>query len=163
MKQIEKELFELYKDPILDYKPEQLTKRGGAYYSDAACEIISSIVNDKQRIMVVSTKNNGAIDDLPYDSIVEISALITAHGAEPLNWGKFDSASRSLLQQMKGMEETVIKAAINGDYNTALQAFIINPLINSGKSNKPLLNEMLIANKEYLPQFNHVIKDLEKV
>ena len=43
VKKTEAELFELYKDPKLDYKPEQLTKRGGAHYSDAACDTIASI------------------------------------------------------------------------------------------------------------------------
>ena len=46
MKRVEAELFELYKNPDLDVKPEQLAKRGGAYYSEAACECINAIYND---------------------------------------------------------------------------------------------------------------------
>lgn len=58
VKRTEAELFELYKDPNLDYKPEQLTKRGGTYYSDAACELINSIYNDK-RIWSYQHKTKG--------------------------------------------------------------------------------------------------------
>ena len=94
VKKTEAELFELYKDPKLDYKPEQLTKRGGTHYSDAACELIASIYNDKKTTMVVSTKNNGALSDFPYDSIVEVSSIITANGPEPINLGKFDASSK---------------------------------------------------------------------
>ena len=161
VKKTEAELFELYKDEKLDYKPEQLTKRGGTHYSDAACEVIASIINDKRKIMVVSTQNNGAIADLPYDSIVEISAMITSHGAEPINWGSFKPAARGILQVQKAMEEVVIDAAVTGDYGTALQAFTINPLINGGVKAKAMLNEMLVANKDYLPQFKSVISELE--
>ena len=161
VKRTEAELFELYKDEKLDYKPEQLTKRGGTHYSDAACEVIASIINDKRKIMVVSTQNNGAIADLPYDSIVEISAMITSHGAEPINWGSFKPAARGILQVQKAMEEVVIDAAVTGDYGTALQAFTINPLINGGAKAKAMLNEMLVANKDYLPQFKSVISELE--
>ncbi len=161
VKKTEAELFELYKDEKLDYKPEQLTKRGGTHYSDAACEVIASIINDKRKIMVVSTQNNGAIADLPYDSIVEISAMITSHGAEPINWGSFKPAARGILQVQKAMEEVVIDAAVTGDYGTALQAFTINPLINGGAKAKAMLNEMLVANKDYLPQFKSVISELE--
>jgi 6-phospho-beta-glucosidase len=161
VKKTEAELFELYKDEKLDYKPEQLTKRGGTHYSDAACEVIASIINDKRKIMVVSTQNNGAIADLPYDSIVEISAMITSHGAEPINWGSFKPAARGILQVQKAMEEVVIDAAVNGDYGTALQAFTINPLINGGTKAKAMLNEMLVANKDYLPQFKSIITELE--
>lgn len=87
VKQTEAELFELYRDPALDHKPEQLAKRGGAHYSDAACETICSIYNDSKHHMVVSCQNRGALPDLPYDSIVEVSALIGATGAEPIAWG----------------------------------------------------------------------------
>jgi len=161
VKRTEKELFELYKDPNLDHKPEQLTKRGGTYYSDAACELIASIQNNKKTRMVVSTQNHGAISDLPYDSIVEVSAVITAHGPEPVLWGGFEAHTRGLLQQQKAMEEVVIQAATTGDYGKALQAFTVNPLVPTGSIAKTLLNEMLVANKYYLPQFKTAIAKLE--
>lgn len=161
VKRTEFELFELYKDPKLDYKPEQLTKRGGTHYSDAACELVASIENDKRTNMVVSTLNNGAIHDLPYDCIVEISSIITSHGPEPMNWGKFEASARGPLQIQKSMEECVIEAAVTGDYGKALQAFTINPIITSGEIAKNLLDEMLVANKEYLPQFKEAIEKIE--
>ena len=161
VKKTEAELFELYKDPNLNYKPEQLTKRGGTYYSDAACECINSIYNDKRQIMIVSTENKGAIEDLPYDSIVEVSSMITARGAVPITWGKFESAERGWVQVMKAMEECVIKAAITGDYGLALQAFLLNPLVTGGGCAKSLLDEMLVAHKKYLPQFAEKIAQLE--
>ncbi|HZJ86983.1 MAG TPA: 6-phospho-beta-glucosidase [Erysipelothrix sp.] len=160
VKQTETELFELYKDPNLDHKPEQLTQRGGTYYSDAACEIINSIWNDKRTEMVVSTLNKHALSDLPYDSVVEVSSIIGAKGPEPLTWGKLPSGARGQIQILKAMEETVIKAAISGDYNTALHAFVLNPLITSGDTAVELLNELLVAHKEHLPQFKEAIKNL---
>lgn len=161
VKRTEAELFELYKDPNLDYKPEQLTKRGGTHYSDAACELIACINNDKRKPMVVSTQNNGAISDLPYDCVVEVSSVITAHGPEPMNWGSFEPSVRGILQLQKAMEECVIEAAATGNYGKALQAFTINPLIQSGASCKAMLDEMLVANKKYLPQFQDTIAQLE--
>ena len=161
VKRTEAELFELYKDEKLDYKPEQLTKRGGTYYSDAACELIASIVNNKKTRMVVSTENKGALSDLPYDSIVEVSSEITAHGPEPIQWGAFPSSTRGLVQSMKAMEEVVIEAAVSGDYAKALQAFTINPLVQAGTKAQAMLDVMLVANKNYLPQFKSVIAELE--
>lgn len=158
----EDELFELYKDPNLNYKPKQLAMRGGANYSDAACECVNCIVNNKNSHMVVSTQNNGAIADLPYDCVVEISALIGADGAKPLNWGHFNSFERGWVQVMKAMEECAIEAAVSGNYEAALQAFIINPQIPGGKVAKDLLNEMLVAHKKYLPQFKDAIAKLEE-
>lgn len=162
VKRIEKQLFELYKDPDLKEKPEELSKRGGAHYSDAACETISSIYNNKQNIMVVSTKNNGALPDLPDDCVVEVSSVITAAGPKPLSFGKLNSAARGQVQLMKAMEELTIEAAVKGDYDAALQAFTMNPLIPSGTIAKKLLDEMLLAHKDYLPQFKDVIKAIDK-
>ena len=162
VKATEKRLFELYKDPALDYKPEELTQRGGTYYSDAACEIIASIQNDKHTEMVVSAKNNGAITDLPYDSAVEVSGVVTAKGFVPYNWGSFENpAARGMLQVMKAMEETTIRAAITGDYGAALQAFTMNPLVPAGKTAKTLLDQLLYAHKEHLPQFADKIAEIE--
>ncbi|KGP77718.1 MULTISPECIES: 6-phospho-beta-glucosidase [Paenibacillus] len=154
VKRLEESLFELYKNPNLDHKPEELEKRGGAYYSDAACEIINSIYNNKGKQMVVSTRNNGAINDLPNENAIEITSIITAHGAEPIHFGSFPPAQRGLLQVMKSMEELTIEAAVTGDYATALQAFTSNPLVPSGDTAKALLDELLEAHKEFLPQFH---------
>lgn len=162
VKKTEDELFELYKDPNLNYKPKQLEQRGGAYYSDAACELINSIYNDKRTHMVVSTPNNGAIADLEYDCIVEISSIITANGPMPINWGKFTPEARGMVQIQKAMEEATIQAAVTGSYGKALHAFTINPLVPSGKLAKTILDELLIAHKKYLPQFANTIKELEK-
>lgn len=161
MKQTEEELFEIYKNPGLNEKPEQLAKRGGAYYSDAACECISAIYNDKNKRMVVSTVNRGAVSCLEDDSIVEVSALVSAEGARPLAWGKMPSAEKGWLQLMKAMEECVIDAALTGDYGMALEAFTINPLVENGSEAITVLNELLIAHEKYLPQFADTIRELK--
>lgn len=161
VKKIEHELFEIYKDPKMDHKPKQLEERGGAYYSDAACETIASIYANKETEIVVSTRNNGAVPDLPADCAVEVTAYIGAQGARNVAFGKLPTAERGWLQVMKAMELLTIEAAVTGDYGTALQAFIINPLVPSGKTAKRVMDELFIAHKAYLPQFADTIERLE--
>lgn len=153
VKKTESELFELYKDLTLEIKPHQLEKRGGAYYSDAACRLINSIYNDKGDIQPVNTRNNGAIDGIPMESAVEISCVITKEGPKPIVIGELPIAVNGLVQQIKSFERMTIEAAITGDYNTALVAMTINPLVPSDKMAKILLDELLEAHKDYLPQF----------
>lgn len=153
VKQLENQLFELYKDPELKIKPPQLEKRGGAYYSDAACRLISSIYNDKHDIQPVDTVNRGAISGIESDSIVEVSSVITKSGPKPLTMGELPVQVNGLVQQIKSFERVTIDAAVSGDYSTALLALTINPLIASDTAAKLLLDEMLEANKDYLPQF----------
>lgn len=153
VKQVEKELFELYKDPNLSIKPPQLEKRGGAYYSDAACRLITSIYNDTRDIQPVDVRNNGAIQGIPNDSVVEISSVITKDGPKPLNIGELPIGINGLIQEIKTFERLTIEAAIEGNYGKALLALTTNPLTTSDKVAKVVLDELLEAHKDYLPQF----------
>ncbi|PAF13776.1 6-phospho-beta-glucosidase [Shouchella clausii] len=153
VKQLEDELFELYKDPDLDIKPPQLEKRGGAYYSDAACNLISSIYNDKGDVQTLNTRNEGAITNLPNDTIVEVNCIVTKQGPIPLAVGELPYSINGLIQQIKSFELVAIEAAVTGSYEQALLALCINPLITSDVKAKEILDEMLEAHKTDLPQF----------
>lgn len=161
VKATEDKLFELYRDPNLDHKPEELAKRGGAHYSDAACETIVSIYANKNTHIVLSTKNNGSVPDLPDDCVVEVSAHVGSAGALPIAFGPLPPAERGWLQCMKNMELCVCEAAVTGDYGLALEAFTINPQITAGEDAKHILDELLIAHRKYLPQFAEKIAELE--
>lgn len=154
VKKLEAELFELYQDPNLNIKPPQLEKRGGAYYSDAACSLMTSIYNNKCDIQPVNVQNNGAIASIPDESAVEINCVITKDGPKPIAIGDLPVSVRGLVQQIKSFERVTCEAAVTGDYKTALLAMVINPLVPSDVVAKKILDEMLEAHKEYLPQFN---------
>ncbi|MEO2506461.1 6-phospho-beta-glucosidase [Clostridium paraputrificum] len=161
VKRLEDDLFKLYDDPNLDIKPPQLEKRGGALYSDAACRLINSIYNDKGDIQPVDCRNNGAIEGLDDDSAVEVSCVITKEGPRPLAMGKLPLQITGLVQEIKNFEKLVIEAAVTGDYHTALMAMSMNPLVPSDKMAKILLDELLVAHKDYLPQFKDEIAKIE--
>ncbi|MEG2290947.1 MAG: 6-phospho-beta-glucosidase [Clostridium sp.] len=162
VKKVEEELFEIYKDQNLDVKPPQLEKRGGAYYSDAACRLIDSIYNDRKDIQVVNTRNNGAISDIPKDSAVEISCVITKDGPVPCVVGELPIATQGLIKQIKTFEILSVEAAIEGSYDKALLAMTINPLVPSDTLAKKILDEMLEAHEQYLPKFHSESRGLEK-
>lgn len=154
VKQLEEELFELYKDPDLAIKPPQLEQRGGAYYSEAAVRLIHSMYTDKRDIQAVNTRNNGAIASIPNESAVEVSCVITKEGPSPIAIGDLPVPVRGLVQQIKSFERVSIEAAVTGDYDMALLAMTINPLVPSDRVAKEILDEMLVAHKDYLPQFH---------
>jgi 6-phospho-beta-glucosidase len=151
--QIEKELFDLYRDPHLAEKPAALSQRGGALYSEAAVRLISSIVNDRRDIQCVDTTNRGALADLAPDCVVEVNCVIDGEGAHPLTIGRLRPELRGLLQQVKAYEELTIEAAVSGDRKVALQALLANPLVPSLRTAKALLDDLLEAHAEHLPRF----------
>lgn len=152
--ELEKSLFELYKNPDLNEKPKELEQRGGAFYSDVACSLMDSIYNNKGDIQTVNTTNNGAIPDLPDDSVIEVNSVITKHGPRPISSGPLPLAIRGIVSQMKAFEELVIQAGVTGNYYDAYTALLMNPLVSDEKDSNVLLDELLEAHKEYLPQFN---------
>ena len=154
VKQLEKTLFDQYRDPHLAVKPKALEGRGGQYYSEAACELMNAIYNDKRIIMHVNTRNNGAINGLPDDCAVEVSSLNTASGPLPLNVAPFPEDTLRLLQLMKSFERLTIEAALTGNRHTAWRALMLNPLIVSGEKLELALDEVIAENRQWLPAFH---------
>ena len=153
VKQVEAELFKKFQDPNLDIKPEELSKRGGALYSEAAVRLIDSIYNDRRDIQCVDTLNRGALLDLPDNVVVEVSCVITAQGPVPLTVGRLRPQILGLLQVIKAFEALTVRAAVHGDRGAALQALTMNPLVPSATAARSILQDVLAENSEYLPQF----------
>ncbi|WLX51909.1 6-phospho-beta-glucosidase [Klebsiella pneumoniae] len=151
---VEQELFALYADPQLEEKPEQLSFRGGAYYSEVAVELINAIYNNLGAEMVVNTRNNGAIHGLDDDAVVETNSIIDAQGARPLAFGPLPPAMNGLTQQVKAFERLTIEAAVHGWRESALLALVTNPLVGNVTDAQALLDEVLTINRQWLTQFN---------
>ena len=149
----EEELFEIYKQEELQEKPEKLSQRGGAKYSDAACNLIQSIYNNTGDIQYVNVKNNGAISDLPQNSAVEIACRITSDGPKPLSTGNLKLPISGYVHMIKSFERMVAEAAVTGDKNLAIAALNLNPLCPSDKIANVVIDELIEAHKDYLPQF----------
>lgn len=149
----EEELFELYSHKELAEKPQQLAMRGGAKYSDAACNLIQSIYNNTGDIQYVDVRNNGAIADLPIDSAVEVACRITSDGPQPIATGELKLPISGYVHMMKTFERLVCEAAVKGDKKLAITALNMNPLCPSDADANIVVNELLEAHKDYLPQF----------
>lgn len=152
VREVEKNLFECYKDINLREKPAALAKRGGARYSMAAICLIDSIYNDTNDVQVVDVFNNGIIPQLPDDVVIEVNCRIGRNGAAPLA-SDVPASVLGLIGQVKAYEEYTIEAAITGDRNKALIALLNNPLIHDVRDAKGILNELLEAHRAYLPAF----------
>lgn len=161
VKEVEKSLFKVYEDVSQVTKPKALEERGGAFYSEIACELVNAIENNTQQLLVVSTVNNGAVKELADDVVVETTCVITSQGPIPLTAPDLPVFARGYIQTIKAMEELTIQAAIEGSYDLAYQAFLLNPLIENGLVTEELLQEMLIAHEADLPQFEAVIQTIK--
>jgi 6-phospho-beta-glucosidase len=151
---IEARLLTLYRDPSLEEKPSLLERRGGAYYSEAAAQLLASLHEDTGDIQVVNLRNEGALPDLPDDAVVEIPARIDRDGATPLPLRPLSPEMLGLVQHVRAYERLTVEAALSGDRRTALKALMTNPLVGSYTVAAPLFEALLEANRPYLPRFS---------
>jgi len=151
--EIEARLLEMYRDPNLTEKPELLERRGGAYYSEAAAELVASLAAGTGDVQVVNVRNAGAIPNLPPDDVVEVAATIDAEGAHPLPVAPLSEEMLGLVQHAKAYERLTIRAATSGDRVLALRALLSNPLVPDYPTASGLLTAILDANRDHLPRF----------
>jgi 6-phospho-beta-glucosidase len=150
---IEARLLDLYRDQGLAEKPALLADRGGAYYSEAAAQLIASLHDGAGDLQVVDMRNDGALPDLPDDAVVEIPARIDRDGAHAAPLAPLAPEMRGLVQAAKAYEELTVEAALSGDRRTALRALIANPLVGEWAIAEPLLAALLEADRAHLPRF----------
>ena len=150
---IERELLELYRDPTLDRKPALLESRGGAFYSEAAAQLIASLHSGAGDVQVVDVRNDGALPDLPDTAVVEVPARIDRDGAHPLPLAPLAPELRGLVQAVKAYEELAIAAAVSGDEQIALKALLANPLVPDLQAAEGLLDAIIEVNLRFLPKF----------
>jgi 6-phospho-beta-glucosidase len=151
--QIERTLLDMYADPTLDRKPELLEKRGGAYYSEAAAALVTSLLTGDGAHHYVDLRNNGTIAGLPDEAVVEVPAHVDLTGAHPVEVPPLAPEMLGLIQAVTAYEQLTIEAATTGDTRVALRALLANPLVRQWDIAVPLLDALLDANRAHLPQF----------
>ncbi|MGE5248604.1 MAG: 6-phospho-beta-glucosidase [Bacteroidota bacterium] len=151
--QIEEDLLREYADPALTEPPVDLMKRGGAYYSTLATELINSHHNDVGQVHVVNVRNEGAVREWPPDWVLELPARVDRTGVHPLPAEPLPAACFGLIAQVKMYELLTVEAAIHGDRRAMYQALLAHPLGPKANKVQEVLDDMLRTNKEWLPQF----------
>jgi 6-phospho-beta-glucosidase len=150
---IERQLLEMYRDPSVVERPELLEQRGGAFYSEAAAQLIASLHAGSNDIQIVDVCNQGGLPGLADDAVVEVPAKVGRHGVEVLKLRALAPEMLGLVQHVKAYERLTVQAALSGDRQVALKALITNPLVGRYQVAAPLLDALLAANRQYLPRF----------
>jgi 6-phospho-beta-glucosidase len=150
---IERELLDLYRDPTLDRKPELLEHRGGAFYSEAAAQLIASLADGRGDLQVVDVRNDGALPGLAADDVVEIPARIDRDGAHPLPLEPLAPELLDLVVRVKAYERLAVRAAVSGDAALARAALAANPLAGGAELAGRLFDAIVETNERWLPQF----------
>ncbi|HXX88685.1 MAG TPA: 6-phospho-beta-glucosidase [Acidimicrobiales bacterium] len=150
---IEAELLEQYRDPSLSTKPDALSRRGGAFYSEAAVRLMASLHAGTGDTQVVDVRNDGSVPGLPQDAVVEVPCRVDASGARPLPQRPLPHEMLGLVAHAKAYERLAVEAALVGSRRVLVRALLANPLVGQLPQAEELADAILSANRPFLPRF----------
>ncbi len=151
--ELEKQIWREYANEDNYEKPKTLAKRGGGGYSRIAVGVMEAVYSQSGKWMVINVPNNGTIDFLNDDAVIETACFVSRDGIKPIGLKNYPKEVVGLISAVKNYEQLTVEAALTGDKDIALKALLAHPLVREYDIAKPLLDEMLEAHKEYLPQF----------
>ena len=109
--------------------------------------------NTKERFLLI-VENNGAISNFDPTAMVEIPCLVGKNGIERINQGAIPQFQKGLMEQQVSVEKLVVEAWIEGSYLKMWQALTLSATVPSAKVAKELLDDLIEANKDFLPELN---------
>ena len=112
---------------------------------------IGGIMHDKKRVLESGiVYNQGVIPNLPADAAVEVPVMADAAGIHPISLGPLPDAIAKLLTVQVQVQQLAIEAAVRGSKEIALQALLIDPVVNSATAAVKLLDELWEINRPYI-------------
>jgi 6-phospho-beta-glucosidase len=139
----------MYGDPALDEKPTLLSKRGGAFYSEAAVALASSLLRNSGEVQVVNTYNNGTLPFLADDAVIEVPAVVDGTGAVPLPVAPVEPLYAGLIAHVTAYEELALEAAMRGGRDRVFSALLAHPLVGQYAQAEGLTDRLIAHNREH--------------
>jgi alpha-galactosidase/6-phospho-beta-glucosidase family protein len=122
---------------------------------EAAAPILATLAGGGSYSGVFNLPNHGQVQGLPAEAIVETLGTFDSAGAHATTFGILPSAIQAVLDRHISNQELTVQAALSGSRKLAMQALLNEPLLGSLTITKRsrMLDEMLLANRAWLPQF----------
>jgi 6-phospho-beta-glucosidase len=141
--EIERGLLDVYRDPSVDERPDLLMQRGGAYYSEAALGLISSLTAGDGAVHEVDVRNGDTLAGLAPDDVVEVPARVRRDGPEALPQPPLAPELLGLVQHVAAYERLTVRAALSRDPVDARKALLAHPLVGQVELLDGLLDRLV--------------------
>jgi 6-phospho-beta-glucosidase len=151
--EVEADLLRKYAEPDRTEPPEDLMKRGGAYYSTVATQLLNAHYNNLGETHIVSARHSGAVPGWPEDWVLEMPCRVDGAGIHPLPAEPLPPVCFGLMAHVKMYEILTVEAAVHGDRDAAYQALLVHPLGPAADQVQAVLDDMLETHRAYLPGF----------
>jgi 6-phospho-beta-glucosidase len=149
--EMESELLEPYADLSLDTNLDLLQQRGGAFYSEAAVDLVASLLSDREDTQIVNVRNSGTLPFLADDAVIEVPARMGSTGARSIEVAPVDPLYAGLIAHVSAYENLALQAAVHGGRERIFQALVAHPLVGQVVLADRLTDLLIEANARYLP------------
>jgi alpha-galactosidase len=126
--------------------PDWLTPSG-----ERGAAAIGGIIHNKKRVLESGIVfNRGVVPNLPPDAAVEVPVMADAAGIHPISLGPLPDPIAKLLNMQVSVQQLAVEAAVHASKEIALQALLIDPVVNSASAAVKLLDELWDVNRPYI-------------
>jgi 6-phospho-beta-glucosidase len=132
----------------MDNEPDPFETPTG--YHKIAVEVMSGLVSDLPREVVVNVRNENSIEDLLPEDVVEVLCTISKEGVKPMHAGRLPESVRGLVLAVKAYERTAIRAVIEKSWPVAQLAMLEYPIIGQWEIAQNLRNAWTGCEHEHL-------------
>lgn len=152
MRWVEK-LYAYYQKEAASPKPRLRMHRGHASHSDLAASVILTLLSGRRARFIIQQRNEGNVPGLPEGHAAQFLADVGPDGWRPVPVPPLTEKQSTLIRRIQEAEILNAEAALKGDRSLAVEAMATNPLVPSRAVAEKLVDELLEAHREFLPQF----------
>ncbi|MFA7231833.1 MAG: hypothetical protein WC071_11240 [Victivallaceae bacterium] len=121
-------------------------------HGDHATDIIESMCGDLKKPFFINSPNRGAVTNMPDDAFLELECEVDMNGVRPKPFGEMPRGLLGLQMQVLDTHELTAEAAVTCNRKTLLKAMCADPIINNIGDARNIMNELLEAEREALPE-----------
>ncbi|MCB1357499.1 MAG: hypothetical protein KDK53_13725 [Maritimibacter sp.] len=135
----------------LDKAPELIATGTPAAEYWRVIPIIEGILTDSgQSELAVNVVNDGLIDLLPSNAVVEVPATIDRNGVHGVRIDNYPKGFGALLQNQVGVNNLTVEAILTGSKEVAMQALLTDPVVDSLHAAEGVMETILRVQSKYL-------------
>ncbi len=131
-----------YENAALDQLPESLRSRGAHWYDEIVVPVLVAHATDSRAIYTLNITNRAAVPWLPPAAIVELPVIVAGHGFMPLQPASAPPDVQAMIRTNAAFEMLWVEAVVEGSYDKALRAMMLNHLVHSLDQARAVLREI---------------------
>ena len=136
-------ILKLYEDEHLNEVPDLTRQRNAIWYEETILPLIEALEDDNEHPIIVCARNDGCIRDLPDNSSVEFSALVSKNGVNAQKVGSLPRFLKGVFLVTKESDRLTVEAVRHRSREYALQALTINPFVPSFETARTYLDRII--------------------